>query len=260
MAVQALPKEAETCQSDEEQARVAAGRLDLAVAFRWAARLGYHEAVANHFSLAVSDDGSRFLVNPYARHFARLKATDLLLLDSERDADMAASYVVDPTAWYIHARIHRALPQARCLMHSHTKYATALSCLQDMAMPPIDQNTMRFYGRIAFDSAFEGMAMDDAEGDRLAGLMGDKTVLMMGNHGVMVMGPTVARAFDDLYYFEKACETLVTAYSTGRPLRVCSDDVAAQTRRDWGSYSDTSDRHFAELRAILDVEEPDYKD
>ena len=81
----------------------------------------------------------------------------------------------------------------------------------------------------------------------------------MGNHGVVVAGPTVAKAFDDLYYFEKACEVLVTAYMTGRELRVVSDAVARQTVADWESYPDMSDRHFAELKAMLDELEPDYK-
>ena len=39
-----------------------AARVDLAAAFRWFARLGMHESVANHFSLAVSEDGQRFLM------------------------------------------------------------------------------------------------------------------------------------------------------------------------------------------------------
>ncbi|MFN6979707.1 MAG: class II aldolase/adducin family protein, partial [Gemmobacter sp.] len=57
-------------------------RCDLAAAFRWTARLGMHEAVANHFSLAVNETGTRFLINPRARHFARLKASDLIEIDA----------------------------------------------------------------------------------------------------------------------------------------------------------------------------------
>ncbi|MDJ0611070.1 MAG: class II aldolase/adducin family protein [Kiloniellales bacterium] len=238
-------------------------RRELAAAFRWAARFGYHEGVANHFSLAVSEDGGDFLVNPYGRHFSRLKASDLLLLDAETSAaetsSDGAAFRVDPTAWCIHAPIHRLVPRARCLLHVHSKYATVLTCLKDSSLPPIDQNTMRFYGKVAVDQDFEGMALTEAEGNRLAGLLGDKPVLLMGNHGVMVAGPTVAQAFDDLYYFERACETLVTAYATGKELRVVSDTVARQTVADWESYPDLSDRHFAELKAILDEEEPDYR-
>ena len=242
------------------EAEVAAARQDLAAAFRWAARLGFHEAVANHFSLAVSDDGGRFLINPYASHFALVRASDLLLLDARSSAAAAESWQVDPTAWCIHGPIHRRLPAARCLLHTHMRYATVLTCLRDSGLPPIDQNTMRFFGKVAVDEDYEGMALTEAEGERLAEVMGDKPILLMGNHGVLVAGPSVARAFDDLYYFERACETLVTAYMTGKALRVCSDEVARRTLEGWQSYPDTSERHFAALRRILDREDPDYKD
>lgn len=246
--------------SGEEGAALDEARRDLAAAFRWAARFGFNEGIANHFSLAVSDDGRRFLVNPYGRHWARIKASELILVDADDPGDLVTSHTVDATAFHIHGPIHKAAPHARCVLHTHMKYATVLSCLTDSRLLPIDQNTMRFYGKVAIDDGFEGMAMEGAEGERLASVLGDKSVLVMGNHGVVVVGPTVARAFDDLYYFEKACEVLITAYSTGKELRVVSDAVASQTVADWESIPDMQERHFSELRAILDELEPGYKD
>ncbi|QXQ07154.1 class II aldolase/adducin family protein [Sphingosinicellaceae bacterium] len=240
---------------DHQQARV-----DLAAAFRWFARLGMHESVANHLSIAVSDDGARFLVNPRGRHFARVRASDLLLLDANDAATMDRPDAPDPTAWHLHSRLHALLPQARCIMHLHSKYATALACLADPSMPAIDMNTARFTGRMAIDDAFGGMALSNAEGDRVAGLLGGgKTVLLMANHGVLVVGPTVADAFDELYYFERAAETLLTCYATGRALRILPDAVAQRTEVDWRSYGQLAVDHLAEVKAILDVETPDYR-
>ena len=236
-----------------------AARIDLAAAFRWTARLDLHEAVANHFSLALSEDGTRFLMNPRGRHFSRIRASELLLLDANDPETMRRPEAPDPTAWCIHGRLHAKLPQARCVLHLHSKYATVLASLQDSRLYPIDQNSMRFFERVAYDEAFEGMALDDAEGDRLAGLLGDKTVLMMGNHGVMVVAPSVAQAFDDIYYLERACETQVLATMTGKPLRVAPDEVARRTAQQWIDYPDFAENHFAELKRILDEEEPDYR-
>ncbi len=241
---------------DHHQARV-----DLAAAFRWFARLGMHESVANHLSVAVSDDGARFLVNPRGRHFARVRASDLLLLDANHAATMDRPDAPDPTAWHLHSRLHALLPQARCILHLHSKYATALACLADPSMPAIDMNTARFTGRVAIDDAFGGMALSNAEGDRVAGLLGGgKTVLLMANHGVLVVGPTVADAFDELYYFERAAETLLTCYATGRPLRILSDAVARRTEVEWRGYGQLAVDHLAEVKAILDVEAPDYRE
>ncbi|HWY95171.1 MAG TPA: class II aldolase/adducin family protein, partial [Steroidobacteraceae bacterium] len=140
-------------------------RIDLAAAFRWFVRVNMHESVANHLSVAVSADGSQFLINPRGRHFARMSACDLLLLDANDPAALARADAPDPTAWHLHARLHARLPEARCVMHLHPKYATALACLQDPTMYPIDMNTMRFFGRVALDSDFSGMALSDTEGD-----------------------------------------------------------------------------------------------
>ncbi len=233
-------------------------RCDLAAAFRWTARLNWHEGIANHFSLAVSDDGSRFLVNPYGQHFSRMRASDLMELDAN-NPEHGDLPNVDPTAWCIHGAIHRKLPHARCILHVHSKYATVLATLKDSAIPPIDQNTMRYFNRIAIDDGFDGMGLGD-EAERLAGAMGNHSTLIMGNHGVLVVGENVARAFDNLYYLERAAETLITAYSTGRPLRIAPDDVAEKTARQWEDFSHFGDHHFAALRDILDQEEPDYRD
>jgi ribulose-5-phosphate 4-epimerase/fuculose-1-phosphate aldolase len=236
-----------------------AERIDLAAAFRGFARLDMHESVANHLSLAVSDDGGRFLINPRGRHFSRISASDLVLLDSRDGATLTRPDAPDPTAWYLHSRLHEKVPGARCVMHLHSRYATALACLKDPTLYPIDMNTMRFFGRIVVDKEFSGMALSDDEGDRVAGLMGrGATVLMMANHGALVIGPTVAQAFDEFYHLERAARTLLTCYSTGRELSIVSDEIAALTERQWRDYGQLSVDHFDNLKAILDPEDPSY--
>jgi ribulose-5-phosphate 4-epimerase/fuculose-1-phosphate aldolase len=234
-------------------------RVDLAAAFRWTARLNMHEAVANHFSLAVSPDGAEFLINPAARHFARLRASDLLLMDAADRAALSRPDAPDPTAWGLHGALHRLVPHARCILHVHSVFATVLATLADSRLPPVDQNAAMFFKRHVVDEGFGGMAFE-SEGIRCAGLMHDPRhkVMIMGNHGVLVLGSGVADAFHRLYYFERAAETYVRALQTGRPLRVLPDDIAEKTAREWEEYPDQSAAHLAELKTILDVEAPDY--
>jgi ribulose-5-phosphate 4-epimerase/fuculose-1-phosphate aldolase len=236
-------------------------RVDLAAAFRLAVRFDWHEAVANHFSVAVAGDGHRFLMNPRWMHFSRIRASDLLLLDADDAQTMARPNAPDPSAWCIHGRLHARLPQARCILHTHMPYATALTSLADPGIKPIDQNTARFFRRCAIDSAYGGIADNEAEGERLAALLGEHSVLLMGNHGVLVAAPSVAEAFDELYYLERAARNLVLAYSTGRPLSVLSDEVAEQTARQWEDCGAVMKfAHFEEMKRILDRECPDYRD
>jgi len=236
------------------------GRVDLAAAFRLAAEQNWHESVANHFSLAVSEDGKRFLMNPRWKHFARIRARDLLLLDADDTTTMQRPDAPDPSAWCIHGAIHAALPHARCVLHVHSPYATAVACLADPAIPPIDQNCARFYNRVAIDRHYGGVADTVEEGRRLASVLGARRVLIMANHGVLVAAPTVADAYDELYYFERSCMTLVLAYSTGRPLNVMPHELAERTAKDWEEYPSYANAHFAEMKALLDMKDASYSD
>jgi len=236
-----------------------AERVDLAAAFRWAERLNWHEAVANHFSLAVSENGTRFLVNPNKRHFSRIRASDLLELDANDPATLDRPGAPDATAWGLHGAVHRHCPHARCALHVHSSFATVLACLEDPRLPPLEQNACMFYGRQAVDTNYGGLALED-EGERCAELLADSrtSVLIMGNHGVMVIGETVAQAFDRLYYFERAAETYIRALQTGRPLRILSDEIAAKTAAELNDFPSAGEDHLRELREILDAEGSDY--
>ncbi len=238
----------------------AQARIDLAAAFRWTARLNLHEATANHFSVAVSDDGARFLLNPKGRHFSRVRASELLLLDANNPHALTSPNAPDPTAWYLHAHLHQHLPQARCILHTHMPYTTALCCLKDFEFLMADQNACRFFNRIAYDRDYAGMALSDNEGERVAKLLGEnKSVMFMGNHGVLMIGPSVAEAFDELYYLEKAAQVQVLALSTRQDLAIIPDHVAALACEQWLEYPQFSELHFNALKEILDEEEPNYK-
>ena len=234
-------------------------RVELAATFRWTERLGMHEAVANHFSLAVNDDGTQFLMNPNQMHFARIRASDLLLLDANDPKTLDRPGAPDPSAWGLHGSVHRRCPHHRCLMHVHSIHATVLASLADSSIPPIDQNTAMFFDRYVIDNDFGGIAFED-EGERCAAQLSDpaKTVMIMGNHGILVMGATVAETFNRLYYFERAAETYIRALQTGQKLRILSDEIAEKTAAEIEGYPGLADNHLTEIMALLDDEGSTY--
>lgn len=232
-------------------------RCDLAAVLRWTARENMHEGIANHFSYAVSDDGQQFLMNPYGVHFSKMKASDLLLLEAGKPIG-AQEGNIDPTAWAIHGALHRHNPQARCIVHLHSHYATAVSALKDPSLPAIDQTTCRYHNRVVIDNGFDGMGLND-EAERLSKLLGNKCTMMMGNHGLMTVAETPALAFDLAYHYERGCRTYITALSAGLPLAHISDEVAEKTASQWENYEGDVEAHLAAIRGILDEEEPEYR-
>jgi ribulose-5-phosphate 4-epimerase/fuculose-1-phosphate aldolase len=234
------------------------GRIDLAAAFRLAVRLDLHEGVCNHFSLMLPD-GGRFLLNRYGLHWSEASASNLLAVDAA-GAVLEGEGEIETTAFYIHSRIHLANPKAVCVLHTHMPYATALALTVPGRLEMVEQNALRFLDDIAYDDIYNGLVTDDAEGDRLARAMGDKRVMFLANHGVIVAGPSVAQAFDLLYYLERAARVQVLARSTGLALRPVRPEVARATHdailADTPRYAGA---HFEALKRLLDREAPDYK-
>ncbi|MGH8736760.1 MAG: aldolase [Burkholderiales bacterium] len=234
------------------------GRVDLAAAFRLAVRFDLHEGVCNHLSLMLPD-ARRFLLNRYGLHWSEVSAANLLAVDAE-GAVLEGEGEIETTAFYIHSRIHLANPNAVCVLHTHMPYATAITLTEPGRLEMVEQNALRFLDDIAYDDCYTGLVTDAAEGDRLARVMGSKRVMFLASHGVIVAGPSVAEAFDLLYYLERAARVQVLARSTGLALRGVQPEVARETYRAiLAGAPKYAGAHFDALKRILDREAPDYK-
>jgi ribulose-5-phosphate 4-epimerase/fuculose-1-phosphate aldolase len=207
---------------------VTQARIDLAACFRMAARLGMSEGICNHFSAMVPGHDDLFLVNAYGMAFEQITASSLLICDFDGHV-ISGHGEPEATAFYIHARLHQQQPRIVAAFHTHMPYATALTMVEGDPLLWAGQTALKFYGRVAVDEHYNGLALDNSEGDRIAAAMGDADVMFLRNHGVMVAGPTIADAWDDLYYLERAAHVQITAMSTGRALKPIPHALALKT-------------------------------
>ena len=234
-------------------------RIDLAACFRAAARMGLNEGICNHLSAMVPGSDGLFLVNPYGWGFAEITASRLLVCDFHGKV-IAGEGEPEATAFYIHARLHMAVPRARAAFHTHMPNATALAMLEGPPLSWSSQSSLKFHGRTLVDEQYNGLALDEAEGDRIAGSIGDADVVFMRNHGVMVVGASTAEAWDDLYYLERACEAERLALSTGRRLQPVPAELAARTYAQMRQSDGESARlHLQSIKRQLDRDAPDYR-
>ena len=238
-----------------------AARIDLAACHRLAARFGFNEGIDNHLTLLVPGHSERFYLAPFGLLWSEVKASDLMEVDFGGKL-VAGRGLIEDTALYIHLSVHRALPAARCVLHTHMPHATALCALQDPRLLMATQNALGFHEDIAYVD-YRGLAFDYGEGERLAGALGAKSVLMMRNHGVLVTGRSVAQAFERLYFLERACQTQVMALSTGGRLHVLPDEVVAATAAqfkvgDRVGGEERCELHFRALKRLLDRNDADY--
>jgi ribulose-5-phosphate 4-epimerase/fuculose-1-phosphate aldolase len=233
-------------------------RTDLALLFRLCNRQNMVEGIANHLSLQLDGDEPTFLINPRGMHFQELTASNLLEVDMQGKV-IDGEGEVREVAFFIHAWVHQKLPHAKCVLHLHPPYATALSLLDFDPVEFGHQMAILFADTVAVDIDFGGFATDDNEGQRIASKLGNKTVLMMGNHGVTVVGQTVPIAYNQLYFFERMCMYQLLAMSTGRPVRRIPEEIIKRFARPIDDPVYQVDEHFLAMKRILDKEEPDYK-
>ncbi|RAI56925.1 aldolase [Roseicella frigidaeris] len=244
--------------SDLDADAVQQARIDLAACFRMAAKLGLHEGICNHLSFVVPGRDDLFLVNPYGWGFSEITASRLLVCDFHGNV-VAGEGVPEATAFFIHARVHKALPRARACFHTHMPNATALAMLEGPPLVWAGQTALKFYGRTVVDEEYGGLALDEAEGDRIAASVGEADVVFMKNHGVMVLGPSIAEAWDDLYYLERACEVQRLAMATGRALKPVPPEMAARTYRQMREGDrESAVLHLESIKRILLQEAPDF--
>ena len=240
-------------------------RLDLAAAHRLAVMHGFNEGIFNHFTLRVPGTEDRYYQIPFGLHWSEVTASCFMEVGYDGRL-LAGEGEVERSAYCIHAPMHRLLPDAAAVFHTHMPYTSALARLEDPQILPIGQTELGTMMHTAYDDIYTGPAFDPAEGERLAGVIGDRTVLIMANHGVATVGRTVAEAYDRLYYMERVAQVQLYAMWTGKPLKRLPQEVVDHTIGTYRStapkYGDRSNAewHFAALKRILDRKEPDYKD
>lgn len=253
------PEAAGSNRSELDSEELKQARIDLAACFRMAARHGLEEGICNHFSAVVPGCDDLFIVNPYGYAFRELTASMMLVCDFNGNV-LDGDGKPEATAFYIHAQIHKAIPRAKVAFHTHMPHATALSMVEGEPLAFAGQTSLKFYGRTTVDNDYRGLALDSVEGARIAASAGEADIIFMRQHGVMVLAPTIAQAWDDLYYLERACQVQCIAMSTGRKIIPIESEMAQATARQIQSGDAESARlHLESIKRTLDLEEPKYR-
>ena len=188
-------------------------RQELAACYRLIAHFRMSDLIFTHISLRLPGPEHHFLINPYGLLFDEITASSLVKIDLQGRPVEPSPHPVNPAGFVIHSAIHAAREDAHCVLHTHTRAGCAVAALE-CGLLPVNQMSMEFYGRVAYH-AYEGIALDMDEQQRLVADLGDKPVMILRNHGLLATGGSVAEAFLRMYYLEKACEIQLAAQSAG---------------------------------------------
>ena len=254
-AIQTRPRISPGISDEEREARA-----ELAACYRVFDMLGWSEMIYNHITVNVPGQPGAFLINPFGLHFSEVTASSLVKIDIDGNKLDDSPYGVNQAGFVQHALFHRHLPDAHCIMHTHTTAGMAVSSLQG-GLRASNFYACNFIGRIAYHD-FEGVTVRSEEGERLIEHLGDKRVMLLKNHGILVMGRTLPEAFIKHWSLQRACEIQVATMAMGAPIEV-DPDVVAVHQRDLGKVSlpgGVGKADFDAMVRLVDKRDPSWRD
>jgi ribulose-5-phosphate 4-epimerase/fuculose-1-phosphate aldolase len=258
--------EADQTGTDAYGAEEARLRRELAAVYRLVAHFKMTDLIYNHISVRLPGPGHRFLINPFGLLYEEITASNLVIVGLDGQLTSDGPWKVNSAGFVIHSAIHAAREDALCVLHTHAKASCAVAA-QAHGLLPLNQMSMQFYNRVAYHD-YEGIALSNAEKQRLVADLGVKPVMILRNHGLLTVGRTPGEAFLRMFYLERACEIQVDALAGGTALVIPADDVCEHTARQFegdsseDDYSTGEDPKLAWAAMLRLVERlyPDYKD
>ena len=235
-----------------------AARVQLAACYRVFDHLGWTELIFNHISVRVPGPEKAFLINPFGLHYREVTASSLVLIDIEGNPLRDSQWPVNRAGFVIHSAIHEAIPEAHCVMHTHTTTGLAVACLKE-GLSPTNFYAAQLHENVAYHE-FEGITVEPDEKQRLVRSIGSKRALILRNHGLLAWGPSLPEAFLMLWTLQRACDVQIASSAAGA-LNAIRPEVFERMVRDSGpGEKRTCDDVFSAMQRIVDAKDPSYRD
>jgi ribulose-5-phosphate 4-epimerase/fuculose-1-phosphate aldolase len=142
-----------------------------------------------------------------------MTASSLIKIDVDGKKLDDSPYPANSAGFTIHSAVHMNRHDAQCVLHLHSRHGIAVS-VQKGGLRRYTQFAMQVHDDVAYH-AYEGIALDLAERERLVADLGDKSCLILRNHGTLTLGGSCGVAFMRMYWLERACETQILAQAAG---------------------------------------------
>lgn len=236
-------------------------RQELAAAYRLAHHFGWDELIYNHITVEVPGEKGHFLTNPMGLRYDEVTASNLVKIDLDGQILSSTAFGINRAGYVIHSAIHAARGDAQCVIHTHSRAGIAVAALEG-GLQSLTQSGMQFHNRVAYHD-YEGFNVNLEERKRLVESLGKRQAMILRNHGLVTIGRSIGKAFQRMYFFEQACQTMLDVLSTGRPTALPPEEVLEATAKKWEEgTSDASANDDLEWKALLRLVDrlyPDYR-
>ncbi len=237
-------------------------RVQLAAAYRMVEHFGWNESIYGHLTVRVPGPERHFLINPFGLRYGEVTASNLVKITLEGEIVGRAEWPVNAAGYAIHGAIHKAAPDAHCVMHTHSPAGMAVAALE-CGLLPISLDATLFHGMVGYHD-YEGAVVSEDEKARLVQDLGRNRALILRNHGLVTVGRTIAEAFLYLHRLETACKTQVDALAMNSALVQVPDEVCEKSLREIDAFSlhanDIGALEFQAFMRMLDQTDAGYRE
>ena len=204
-------------------------RVDLAACYRLVDAYEMTDLIYNHITARIPGSDEHLLINLYGLLYKEITASSLVKIDVEGNIVWKpdTDYGINKSGYVIHGAIHKARPEVKCVLHTHTRAGMAVAAMK-CGLLPLSQTSIRFVGHIGYHD-YEGPAVDLEERERIVNDLGPHDALIMRNHGLLTCGETVQQAFNTMYQLEMSCRSQVDSMAARTELTMPGENVLAHT-------------------------------
>jgi len=182
-------------------------RCKLAAAYRLVDMYGWTQSIYNHISVRISQDTEHFLINPFGMLYNEITASSLVKVDMQGASVEAGTtnFGVNVAGFMLHAAIHSARPDLKCIIHLHTPNIVAVSSMKCGLLYLSQESCL--IGDVSYHN-YEGLIVEKAEWQSLSRDLGvHNKVMLLRNHGAVCCGETIEEAFYYAQHLVLACDT-----------------------------------------------------
>lgn len=199
-------------QDNEQAAQLVHASQQLAVA-------GLNQGTSGNLSVRV---GGGFLITPSGIAPADLRPEQMvkMSLGGQYDGDIKPS-----SEWRFHLDLYNHRADCQAIVHTHSTYASALSCLRE-DLPAFHYMIAVAGGdsvRCADYSLFGTQALSDA----VINAMQSRQACLMANHGLIAIGTNLDKAMYIAQEIEQLCQQYLVARQAGEPVLLNDDEMQA---------------------------------
>lgn len=193
-----------------------------------------HLTPAKTGNISLRGNNSGFLITPSGVPYDEITEDDLVYVkDGKWDLGQKPS-----SEWQFHADIYAKKKDVNAIVHTHSEYATAVSCLADTEyLPPFHYMIVLFGGFLVPIAEYETFGTKALSESILNALGSTYTGCLISNHGTVTTGSTLQEAILRSRELESLCKTYLMARQTKSKIKELSMHeliAAAQQFKDCG--------------------------